>query len=119
MFRTRKGMCAPTFHASNFFAREAFAKNVFAHQILFCGLHIGLGLNVMAQIAQHLHRALIGDMRAWCVCQPTIAVHHHIIDAIAGQQCRAEEPAGPVPMIRTSVVISAIIFILRVLIFMN
>ena len=82
-------MRAPTFHAANFFTCEAFAKYVFAHQILFCGLHIGLGLNVMAQIAQHLHRTLIGDMRAWCVCQPTIAVHHHIIDAIAGQQCRA------------------------------
>ena len=92
-----RGWLPPAFHAPDFFAGKAFAEHVLAHQVLMCGVHIGFGLDLVAKVAQHLHRALIGDMRPRRIGQPAIAVDDHVLGAIAGQQRRRCRPRGSGP----------------------
>jgi hypothetical protein len=88
MLGLRHGVVAPAFHAADLFARKAFAEDVLAHQVLMRGEHIGLVLDLVAEIAQHLHGALVGDVRARRVGKPAIAVHRHVLDAVGRQQRR-------------------------------
>ncbi len=86
MFGFGQGMRAPAFHTTYLFACEAFAKDVLAHQLLLGGKKICLLFDLMAEIAQHLHRALVGDMRTRCVGKPAIAIDHHILDPVTRQK---------------------------------
>ena len=79
-------MRAPRLHPADFLTGEAFAKDVLAHQALIHAIQINLILDLAAQIAQHFHSALVGDVRARRVGQPVIAVDHDVFDAIGRQQ---------------------------------
>ena len=92
MLGARQRMLSPALHPTDFFTGEAFAEHVLAHEILLGSKEIGLVLNVLSEVAQHLHRALVGDVRAGCIGQPAITVHHHIIDAIARQKRGSGRP---------------------------
>ncbi len=81
--------------------------------VLRRGMHHGFRLDVGAEVAQHFHGALVGDVRARRVRQPAVAVDHHVRHAIARQQRRRGRAGGPVPTISTSVSISAIRFLPR------
>jgi hypothetical protein len=50
------------------------------------GEHVSFFLDVAPEITQHLHRALIGDVGTWRVGQPSVAIHHHVFDAVGRQQ---------------------------------
>ena len=63
-------------------AREAFTEYNLAHVLFVWGEQIDLVLDLASQIAQHLHRTLMGDRGVWGFGQPTVAVHHHILNAI-------------------------------------
>ncbi len=82
MLCLRNGVRSPTLHPSNFFTREAFAEDIFAHQILMGAVHIGLRFDLMPKVTQHLHAPLIGDMRTRRICQPAITVDHHVLNAV-------------------------------------
>ena len=86
---------APACHPAQLFADQTFAEHVFAHQLLVGGVHVGLMLDLGAKIAQNLHRALVGDMRARAVGEPAIAVDRHVFNAIARQQGRRGRPRRP------------------------
>jgi hypothetical protein len=88
MLGLRQRVVAPAFHPADLLARKAFAEDVLAHQILMGGEQVGLVLDLLAEIAQHLHGALVGDMRARRVGKPAVAVHRHVLDAVARQQRR-------------------------------
>ena len=79
-------MHAPAFHAADLLSGQRGAEDVFAHQFLVGGEEIGFVLHIAAEIAQHLHGALVGDMGARRIGQPAIAVDRHVLDAVAGQQ---------------------------------
>ena len=85
VFGLGQRMVAPALHPPDFFAGKAFAEDVLAHQILMGRVHIGLVFDLFAQIAQNLHCALVGDMRAWRIGQPAVAVDGHVLDAIGRQ----------------------------------
>ena len=89
-------MFAPALHAAYFFTGKALAEHVLTHQILLRSMEIGFSLDLFAKVAKDLHRALVGDVRPWCVGEPAIAVHHHGFDAIARQQrcCGGARRAG-------------------------
>ena len=87
-------MRAPAVHPAEFLAGKADAEHVLAHQVLRRWRAVGLGLDLAAKVAQHLHRALVGDMRARRVGQPAVAVHDHVLDAVARQQRRRRRPGG-------------------------
>ena len=86
MFGARQRVFAPAFHAADLFAGEAFAKDVFPHQVLLCGKQIGLVFDLFAEVAQNFHRALIGDVRPRRVGEPVVAVDHNVLDLIGRQQ---------------------------------
>jgi hypothetical protein len=81
-------MIAPALHPADLFACKALAEHVLAHQILVRAEHIGLGLDLLAQIPQHFHGALVGNVRARRVGQPAVAVHRHVLYAVGRQQRR-------------------------------
>lgn len=77
---------APGLHPADLLAGEAFAEDVLAHQVLMGGEHVGLVLDVAAKVAQDLHRALVGDVRAGGVGEPAVAVDRHVGDPIGRKQ---------------------------------
>ena len=98
MFRLGHRMGAPAFHPPDLFPRKAFAKDILAHQRLFGGMHIGLCLDLVPEIAQHLHGALVCDMRTRRVGQPGIAVDDHVLDTgLDGLQALQPTCKGMVP----------------------
>ena len=82
----RLGRGAPGLHPAQLLTGEAFAEDVVAHQLLMGGVQHRLGLDLGAKVAQHLHRALVGDMGAGGVGQPAVAVDDQDIDPVGGQQ---------------------------------
>ena len=85
----RQRVLAPAcFMRPSLLAGERGAEDVLAHQVLLGGVEIGLGLDLLAEVAQHLHGALVGDVGARRVGQPAIAVDHHVLDAVGRQQRR-------------------------------
>ncbi len=97
MFGARQRMVAPALHAADFFAGDRRAEDVLAHQVLFGREHIGLVLDVAAEIAQNLHRALVGDVGARRVGEPAVAVDDHGLEPVAREQgggCRAGRPGA-------------------------
>src|ERR1700722_17419815 len=88
MLGLRKRVVAPTLHSADFLTRQTLTEYVLAHQFLGRSVHHGLSLDFWAEVAQHFHRALIGDVRARRVGQPAVAVHDHVRDAVAGEPRR-------------------------------
>jgi hypothetical protein len=88
MLGARQRVLAPAFHAAQLLAREAHAEHVLAHQVLIGGVLIGLGFDVSSEIAQNLHRTLVGDVRARRVGEPAEAVDDESLDAVGRQQRR-------------------------------
>ena len=88
MLGARERMLAPAFHAADFLARKALAEHVLAHQVLMHAVHVGFRLDIVPQVAQHLHAALVGYVRARRVGQPALPVHGHVPDAVARQERR-------------------------------
>ncbi len=86
------GRGAPSARAAQLLPGQRGAERVGSHQFLGGGLGVGLGLDLRAEVAQHLHRALVGDLRARRVRQPAIAVDRHVLDAV-GRQQRGRGPA--------------------------
>ena len=80
------GRGAPGLHPAQLLTREADAEDVVAHQVLGSGVQHRLGLDLRPQIAQHFHRALVGDVGAGRVGEPAIAVHHQGFHAIGCQE---------------------------------
>jgi hypothetical protein len=74
---------------------KAFAEHVLAHQVLVRGVHVGLGLHFVTEIAKDLHRALVGDVRPRRVREPPVAVDDHVLDAIRRQERRRHGARGP------------------------
>ena len=83
MFGSRERVFSPAFHAADLFPGKAFAEDVFAHQILMHAVHVGFRLDLVPQIAQHLHASLVGDVGARRVRQPPVAVDGHVLDSAA------------------------------------
>src|SRR3954467_339134 len=73
---------SPGLHAADLLARERSAEDVGAHQLLMSGVHHRLVLDLLTQVTQDLHRALIGYMRARRMRQPAVAVDRHALDAV-------------------------------------
>ena len=88
-------MISPAFHPADLFPCEALTKDVLSHQILMRAVHVGLGLDLVTKITQHLHRSLVGDMRARRVGQPAVAVYGHVLDPVGRQQRRGGGPGRP------------------------
>ena len=88
MLGARQRVLAPALHAADLLAGERGAEDVLAHQVLLGGEHIGLVLDVAAEIAQHLHGALVGDVGARRVGEPAVAVDHHVLDPVGGRAAR-------------------------------
>lgn len=55
---------------------------------------LGLGLVLKAEIAQHLHRTLIGDVGARRIRQPAVFGHKNMFDAIHAEQRRGCRTGG-------------------------
>ena len=51
-------------HPADFLTRQTLTEYVFAHQFLGRSTHHCLSLDLWSEVAQHFHRALIGDVRA-------------------------------------------------------
>ena len=83
MFGSRERVFSPAFHAADLFPGKAFAEDVFAHQILMHAVHVGFRLDLVPQIAQHLHASLVGDVGARRVRKPPVAVDGHVLDSAA------------------------------------
>jgi hypothetical protein len=81
-------MVAPALHPADLLAGKAFAEHVLAHQVLVRAEHVGLVLDLPAQIPQHFHGALVGDVRARRIGQPAVAVDRHVLDPVGRQQRR-------------------------------
>ena len=64
MLRRRLRAPCPSLHAADLLAGERGAEDVVAHQLLVSRVHHRLVLDLAPQVAQHLHRALVGDVRA-------------------------------------------------------
>ena len=79
-------MSPPRFQAADFLADKGRTEHVLAHEVLMRGEHVRFVLDVAPKIAQHLHCALISDMGTRCIGQPSVAIDHHGLDAVGGQQ---------------------------------
>jgi hypothetical protein len=55
---------APGLHPAQLLTGERDAEDVVAHKLLVGGVLHRLVLDLGTQVAQHLHRALVGDVRA-------------------------------------------------------
>ena len=99
--RLARRVRSPRPHPAQLVAGEAGAEHGFAHQLV----RRGLGQHVLldAEIAKHLHRALIGDVGARRVRRPPVLGQHHVLDPEVASASAAAPPAGPLPMISTSV----------------
>ena len=82
--------------------RRGGAEHGVAHQRVLGGL--GEHLVLDAHVAQDLHRALVGDVRARGVGHPPVFGDHDVVDAQRGQEQCGRRPGGARPTIRTSVV---------------
>ena len=89
----RQRMLAPGLQPADLLAGQRGAEDVFAHQVLLGGEQIGLVLDLAAEIAQHFHRALVGDVGARRVGEPAVAVDQQVLDPVGGQQ-RGRRGAG-------------------------
>ena len=76
----------PRPHPAQLVAGEAGTEHGFAHQRVRRGRGQHILLN--AEIAKHLHRALIGDVGARRVRRPPILGQHHMLDPERGERQR-------------------------------
>ena len=77
---------APRPQPAELVAGEAGAEHGFAHQLV----RRGLGQHVLldAEVAKHLHRALVGDVGARRVRRPAVLGQHHVLDPVGGERQR-------------------------------
>jgi hypothetical protein len=83
-----RGVRAPRVQARELLAGQARAERRLAHQLVRHALlqHVRLD----AGVAKDLHRALVGDVRAWRVRGPAVLRDDDVVDAQRAQ----EQPAG-------------------------
>ena len=90
--RVRVGVRAPAAHAAEFFAGQRGAEHVVAHQMI--GRRVEHGVLLEPQVAQDLHRPLVGDVGTRRVGQPPVFRDQHVADAVGREQGRRTGACG-------------------------
>src|SRR5690348_8583857 len=106
-------MIAPRIEPAELLAGQALAEHVVGHQMLRHRLRHRLVLE--AEIAQHLHRTLVGDVGARRVSQPYF-VTRMCLTPYMPSSAAAVAPAGPLPTTSTSVSIGLLVIILSLVV---
>ena len=89
------GVGAPGQDAADLLTRDRRAEHGVAHELV--RRRLGEDLLLDPEIAEDLHRALVGDVRARGVGRPPVLGDHQVLDAQAGQEQSRSRPrrAGP------------------------